>query len=267
MVFESLGETSDAMIAYRSAYEIYRRYPARFGVAVPRYLVRDLVRLGERLGLDDEADRYRREFNLSDAELTPRPGQGEVILVFDSGLAPIKQESNVVVPTTSGRLIAVSMPYYVSRRPAVTGATLSADGAATAHTALVEDVDAAAVATLEQERPAILARTVARAIVKNDVSRRVSKDNELLGAVVNIAGVVTERADTRSWSTLPNRIYVARLPLEPGKHSIRVQFSGRAEPVRDFPIELGPGDKRFVFVSKVTPQDLPVLVAERRRAQ
>jgi hypothetical protein len=264
MIFESLGEIGDAMIAYREAYEAYKRYPAQFDVTPPRDLVRDLVRLGRRLGLDDEADRYRKEYHITDGELVPRTGQAQVVLLLSSGLVPVKQESNVVAPTTTGRFVSVSMPYYVSRPSATTGATLSADGA-TAHTALAENLDAVAIATLEQERPAILARTVARAVVKNDVSRRVSKDNELLGVVVNLAGVITERADTRSWSTLPNRIYVARLALDPGRHVVRVKFEGgHGETARDFPVDLAPGDLRLIALYRITEQDLLVTPGRRR---
>lgn len=266
MIFESLGEWSDAMIAYRKAYEAYRRYPARFGVGVSRYLARDLVRLGERLGLKEEAEGYRKEFNLSDGELVPTSAQGEVIFLLQSGLAPVKQESGIVAPTTQGRLVSVSLPYYVSRRPAVSGAVVTADGA-TARATLVEDIDSIAAETLEQERPALLARAIARAVIKNDISRRVSKDNELLGVVTNIAGVVTERADTRSWSTLPNRIYLARLPLPPGRHVLHVQFNGGADAPQDYPIDIAAGEKRFISVHKVTPQDLPTLATNRRRMQ
>jgi hypothetical protein len=39
---------------------------------------------------------------------------------------------------------------------------------------------------------------------------------------VNLLGVITESADTRSWTTLPRSIELARLDLDPGKYKIDV---------------------------------------------
>jgi hypothetical protein len=86
--------------------------------------------------------------------------------------------------------------------------------------------------------------------------------------MINIAGVMSERADTRSWSTLPNRVYLARLPLVAGRHEVRVELEGDAV-VRDYTVELAPGEKRFVSLHWVTAGDLDPLPyrIERRRLQ
>ena len=42
--------------------------------------------------------------------------------------------------------------------------------------------------------------------------------------VANIAGMASEVADTRSWSTLPSTIGIARVVLAPGTYDIRVQL-------------------------------------------
>lgn len=262
MVFEAGGEWSDAMIAYRKAYEAYQAYPAELQMAAPRSLGRDLARAAARLGLGEELERYRAEFRLADEELEhPPPGQAELVFLLHSGLAPIKYETGVVAPTLSGRLVSVSMPYYLSRRPEVVAAEVSVDGAA-GRTALVEDIDAAARAALERHRGAILARTVARAAIKYEASRRAGRENELAGLIVNIAGLVSERADTRSWSTLPNRIYLARLPAAAGRHTARIALRdrrGAVTEVIEYPLDLAPGERRFVSLHRVTPGDLPAL--------
>ncbi len=36
--------------------------------------------------------------------------------------------------------------------------------------------------------------------------------------------MLTERADTRCWLTLPDRLAVARLRLPPGRHELRVDY-------------------------------------------
>lgn len=266
MIFEARGEWSDAMIAYRKAREAYRGYPAELGMAAPRSLGEDLARAAARLGLTAELEQYRAEFDLPAAAPGARSGQAELIFLLHSGLAPLKRESGIAAPTPAGRIISVSMPYYQSRRPAITAALVSSDGVR-ARTTLVEDIDAAAREALDRQRGAILARTVARATVKHEATRRAGQENELVGLVVNIAGLVTERADTRSWSTLPNRIYLARVPVEAGPRGVRVELVDRAggvQEVIEYEFDLEPGEKRFVSLHRVTARDLPALRAAEK---
>lgn len=263
MVFEAGGEWSDAMIAYRKAYEAYRSYAT--GAAAPRALGRDLVRVATRLGLDEEAARYREEFGLKDE--SGSSGQAELIVLLHSGLAPVKQEGGVTVPTATGRLVSVSMPYYGPKHsPEITTATVTVNGAA-ARSELAEDIDAAARAALETQRGAILARTAGRAAVKYEASRQAGRDNELVGLAINIAGLVTERADTRSWSTLPARIHVLRLPVPAGEHIARIELidrRGATVETLDYPFALAAGERSFVSLHRATPADLSSVTRRAR---
>lgn len=266
MVYEAGGEWSDAMIAYRKAYEAYRSYSAGVGVAAPRTLGRDLVRVATRLGLDEEAVRYREEFGLKDDE-SGSSGQAELIVLLHSGLAPVKQEGGVTVPTATGRLVSVSMPYYGPKRsPEIAAAVVTVNGAA-ARSELAEDIDAAARAALEAQRGALLARTAGRAAVKYEASRQAGRDNELVGLAINIAGLVTERADTRSWSTLPARIHVLRLPVPAGEHTARIELidrRGATVETLDYPFALAAGERSFVSLHRVTSADLSSVTRRAR---
>ena len=71
----------------------------------------------------------------------------------------------------------------------------------------------------------------------------------LLGLAVNLAGVFTERADTRSWFTLPGEIHLARLPLSPGEYKLKVELHGRDERVLDsseIKVTLRKGEKKYL---------------------
>lgn len=268
MIFETLRQYDDAMIAYRQAYAAYRRD----GGAVPAPLGRDLVRMAARVGgMADELRRYRAEFGVAEEIPGPRDGEGEVIFLLHSGLAPVMRDALVGAPTRDGRLVTVSMPYYENRVPRVTGARVQA-GAATAMTALGEDVAAVTVETLERAKPLILARAVARAALKLEASQEADRKDDALGMMVNLAGVMSERADTRSWSTLPNRIYLARLPLAAGHHELHVELTGAyagSVAARDYAVDLGPGEKRFISLHWVGAGDIEPIPyrIERRRLQ
>ena len=254
IVYEDEGEWSDAMIAYRKAYEAYQKQLKSFAVAMPETLKHDLIRLADRMGLAEEAKGYREEFKieqtLSEAELLER---GEIILTVHAGLAPLKRERAITAPNpATGRILRVAVPQYRSRAQPFAYASVSADSES-AKTSRVENIDAIAVKTLDSEMPAITARAIARAAAKDTIAGAAgSGDNNssaLLGLAVNLAGVFTERADTRSWFTLPGEIHLARLPLPPGEYKVKVELHGRDERVLDsseIKVTLRKGEKKYL---------------------
>ncbi len=227
LVYEQLGEWSDAMIAYRRAYHDYRKYQEYFGVEPPRSLGLALLRMAEHLGLKEELREYRQAFAI--AQWTPLPAlrsKGEVVLIVGTGLAPSKrEESTAILAPEVGVMVRVSLPRYETRPQPVGEVRLLTD-AATADAELVEDIDAIAIKTLQEQMPAITARALARAVVKYRAAREAGKRDQGLGLLVNIAGFISEQADTRSWSTLPQRIYLARRFLPPGRHDVSVRLLG-----------------------------------------
>jgi hypothetical protein len=260
LIYEELGEWSDAMIAYRKAYEAYQKYQANYGLAMPDMLKHDLLRLTKRLGLKDEAAGYSKEFGLAaDApdENTSKQ-QGELVFILNNGLAPIKREkivgasgpSNaVVIGANTNRkmakpvvpvLVNIALPYYESHPNNVQKARISVSGKQ-ADTQIMENIDAIARASLDARMPAITARSIARAVSKVAIQQSVDRvggnndsDNavKLLSSfVVRVAAIATERADTRSWMTLPANVQMARLSLPPGTYTIHVELLGDGESV------------------------------------
>ena len=77
---------------------------------------------------------------------------------------------------------------------------------------------------------------------------------------MNVAGIMTERADTRSWSTLPARIYIARLPHEPGRYDMTLELRNAAGVVvgpRAYKgLEIAAGNNHFISLHWLTAQDL-----------
>ncbi len=104
------------------------------------------------------------------------------------------------------------------------------------------DLSTSLVRRWEARRPAALTRMMARGIVKYLASREAEKKAEkeggevagwVAGRVANLAGNLLERADTRSWSLLPDRISLARFTLPPGEHAVRIEVLGEDDEVID----------------------------------
>jgi len=227
LVFEQLGEWSDAMIAYRRAYQDYRKYQQFFGVKPPRSLGLALLRMAEHLGLKEELRQYRKAFAIEQwTSLPALQAEGEVVLVIGTGLAPRKrEESMAILAPEVGVMVRVALPRYETK-PQPVGEVRLLTEAAPVEAELVEDIDAIAIKTLQAQMPVITARALARAVVKYRAAREAGKRDEGLGLLINIAGLISEQADTRSWSTLPQRIYLARRFLAPGRHDVSLQLLG-----------------------------------------
>ena len=224
VVYEDLGEWSNALIAYRTAYEAYKAHRSKYGLTIPRYLQNDLVRLTDHEGLRDERDRYMKEFKISKWDKQSSLNQsGEVILIMSNGLAPIKRQKTVAHAALNGQLVRVSLPYYQKRRNGFQFARLTANSSS-ATTVEVKDINAIAEKTLAHFLPGITARAIARAVAKYQVSKEVGDRSPLAGLAVMVTNYATEVADTRSWLTLPGEFHMARLPLKPGKYDIKLEL-------------------------------------------
>jgi hypothetical protein len=126
---------------------------------------------------------------------------------------------------------------------------------------VVEDVSAAMLRRWHAQRPGVFTRAVGRGIVKltatREVERAATKKDEVAGWIagraLNLAGNLLERADTRSWSLLPNRISVARFTLPAGEHHVRVEV-----------LDEGGEVAQTVDLGRVTLQPRGTLVLNRR---
>ena len=256
ILFEAAGEWNDALISYKQAAAYYKNATEKTGVNTPEDIGYALLRLTSRLGFADEFERYRNQYG----EPPEHPeNYGELILFYESGYVPPKTETALMfpilktdkvddaekfVPTLITReglvyeevkleyLLRVAMPTIDSHRPRFSGISVTVDGNQETHGVLVEDVENIAIETFNKERPIILFRTLLRGVGKYLLFRQANKKNEALGILANLAGVVSEQADTRSWQTLPNQIFMVRMPLPAGTHTLNLSFLGANGQVR-----------------------------------
>jgi len=228
LIYEDLGEWSDAMIAYRKAFKDYQVHNELYSIAVPEQLKKALILMADRVGLTNERRGYEESFGLSLENLKEEEnGTGELIFLFHSGLAPIKLERSVqVFDPTSKQLIRISLPYYERHENSIRMARIVLTGAKsyTGNTELVEDIGSLEIKTLEANMPVITARAIARAVAKYSMAKEAGKQNKLAGLLVNIADFVTERADTRSWLSLPAAIQSTRLNVASGEYAVAVEL-------------------------------------------
>ena len=59
----------------------------------------------------------------------------------------------------------------------------------------------------------------------------VKKGGDLGNIFANIYNIATEKADTRSWSTLPDSIHILRLNLSTGTHTLNIKINGVSQAI------------------------------------
>lgn len=275
LLYEMDGELNDAWINYREAERLYRAADVYGVAAPPPSLLVDLVSAGERLGFREEVAAYREAYpDLSAA--APAPGEGELLLLVETGLVPGKVSERIDFPIFTevdddddddsesafhiagdsyGRWRVGDVPeqelaYWLSiALPAVAPGTppprlgWSAAGSA-GSLAPAANLGALSRQCLEDRYPAVVVRTVARGLLKYWSTKKMEeKHGEAAGFLTNLLGSVTEVADTRAWSSLPAHVAVARLALPAGTQRIRVEGEGRG---REAEVDIAPGRLQFL---------------------
>jgi hypothetical protein len=269
MLYDWDGETNDAFIAYRNAAFAYAQNAPRLGLEIPPALAADLERTGGQLGFASELAQLRGTcpavWAAADAapDTTSAAGRGEVVLFVETGFVPARRQVRIDLPifksdsrdddaglavVVSGRYqstysvperakvaywLSVALPELpiapqASPEVVVTASGLPVRGAQTANFA------ALAKATFDAEFGTILLKTVARGLAKYLGTREAEKAGQGLGVLANLFASVTETADTRSWLTLPHSIFLVRMTLPAGEHTLRAAIddgSGQARQV------------------------------------
>lgn len=252
LLYEDAGEWNDAWVSLRRAESAFARYAEVFGVPPPATLGGDLRRLSRELGYREEHEQYRERY--PEACDTLPPGHGELVVLFENGLAPVKEEIDLTLPILKGEreryreagalaqmladrragyayeeteldyLLRVAIPELRPRPPLVRTAEVET-GTAVATTVVVEDIAALSAAAHAEAMTRILVKTILRGLTKYLGTRWVEKEaGEIGGLLANLLTAASEQADTRGWITLPNDIQMARLALPAGEQTVRLRF-------------------------------------------
>ena len=245
IIYEAKGEIDDAIIDYWKAYTLYRGDFAPFvRGGAPDELVRTLYRLLVKRGRNDRALQLEREYPrqvaLAKADLSSSD-YGEVVIIHELGHIAVKSTQEFVIPF-GRQIVRFSFPVIRPGPRAFMGATGVTDVSnnLVANGENTEDLDAIAQATLDDRRGRLIAKEAARLIAKGQLTEQAYKHFGPLGGIAaNIFSVITETADTRSWTLLPEVFMISRLHLKPGKHTLKIQTGGRLGRFEDVNIKKG----------------------------
>jgi uncharacterized protein len=256
IIYQSVKDYNNAFIAYRNAVDIYQNeYSDLFNLQVPEQLKKDLLNTANWVGFNGEFEEYKDRFGMTD--FVPEQPEAELVFFWHNGLAPVKDEwginflidhnrDNLVVfnnqamglsfpfklgdddkdknSLASLEVFRVAFPRYQERPLYYQNAELEVGGVAFP-LEVSEDISQIAFYSLQQRMVEELSKGLLRAALKKAAEHSVRKDNEQLGAVIGALNAITEKADTRSWQTLPHSIYYARVPLKEGLNEVSFKIA------------------------------------------
>lgn len=258
ILYEASGTSSDlndAFISYRKALEAYESdYRSHYGLEPPQLLKENLLAAAEGMG-KGEFQKYRRKFgNINFTGLDRKKQKAEVYLIHYHGLSPLKRPAALILPLPEGYFTRFAFPTFEPRyysKEAQVFAAESKNGEKRAGTELGEDIEGLAIKNLADRKVRIIAKSVARPLVKYAAERaieaKVRENNGKTAAQVvrygaSFYNVISEQADLRSWMTLPAQIRIAGLTLEPGQYTFSLDGRTVGE------AEVAAGEKKFFIV-------------------
>jgi len=248
MIYEAEGELEDAYIDYYKSFKIYGDYKDDYGTGAPVSLKKDLMRVARATGRSNElVSEFGDLGETAGLSYSKAQKMGKVVLIHLNGKAPVKVSHSLVAPSTQGP-VSLAFPQYVVNRPNCIDSKLivrSSSNIKEAKTELVEDINEIAVKNLEDRKGRVIAKTIARAAVKQAVVNNLIKDDSLKMVFNILNTAVMERADTRTWRTLPGEIYMTRVYLKEGTYNISGANCGREERLKEISIKAG--ETRFVL--------------------
>lgn len=232
VAWEADRKWDDAYIDYKKAYDLNPYFPP---------LHEDLIRSAIRASREDDVARWKKQF--PEVKVRPEwkdPSYGEIVLIYQQGWGPRKQP----------RPDSPKYPWLVPVGTSTRNAELKI-GSNSIKTFPIFSVEDVAIKTLNDDYAALVASRAAGTVTKFVVADQIRQKNELLGTAALIGMLVSDRADLRQWSTLPQTFQIARAFVKAGKHKISVEGisatgSSTGESLPEKEIEVKPGRKTFL---------------------
>jgi hypothetical protein len=205
IIYEMLDEQSNALISYSKIEKIL----IKRNLNVPFGLQKSLLRMSYDVDRNGQYSVYEKRYNLSHEPL--ENDKTQVFSLYFDGVVSHKEQASIVVPSFNReQLIRISMPNYREPRQPFTYARLN-DARQQVNTQLIENLETLVREDLDKEYPSILLLTTTRAVAKYKLVEQTGQQDNVLGALVNLATILSEVADLRSWNMLPSNIQFAYL--------------------------------------------------------
>lgn len=221
VLYEAAGQDNDAYIDYKKALEIYPDNS---------FLQQNVWRLANILMMGDDIALLKKSLPEAVIKSYIDGNDGKVVFIVENGIVAPKQELAINLPiyTSKGymRFYSVALPSYQNHLTTYSPLRVNYQGKNYQSEEVVR-LQSLAAMQLKDELPEIATRQIIRLIAKEEIRQQLKRKNGELGNIfASIYNVASEKADTRSWSTLPDSIQIMELNLPHGEHQFTLNING-----------------------------------------
>jgi hypothetical protein len=231
LLHEMSGELNDAYISYKKSLQLM---PSNI------YLQREVICLAHSLNQDQDFDWLKSSFPQSwtwNESYRHYASSGRLVVIYEDGWAPRKEEVFI-----SMAAVAIAYPVYRFKWTAPSPLTVSTGNPYAFETYPICYMNALALRALKEESKWRIIRQTARVLVKGSVfaggAVMTASKNEYVQAAgigVMIASAIynnaSEKADLRSWMTLPESAQILVAEMPEGKRDLKLSCPAMAAPV------------------------------------
>lgn len=251
LLYEADRQFDDAYIAFEKTYELDPTLPT---------LPEDLIRTARLARRSDALAKWRAQFpGVRDSSEKLDRSWGEIIVLYEQGWGPRKDYAYAdhryprLVPQSSyTRAVKVTAEYTkpLEQAKGLKALARPTETQFSGQSEMVYDLENAAIRTLDADYKWMIARKVGAFVAKKAVAESLRQKDETLGLLADIVMQVSDRADLRNWTTLPQTIQVVRIPVPPGVYHMTLQGQGfgseaTADRREDVEVKVRPGQKIF----------------------
>jgi hypothetical protein len=237
IMWEKQKKYDDACIDYKKAYELLPHLS---------YLKDDLLYCSYKARRWEDLDRWKKEFQVESygrKQAKLRDAKSEILVVVHQGWGPLKRPNPAWhrVPTLvprSNRIRAIQV-----RR-----------GEQVQRSEVAANIQHLSMDSLQKQYAGLLAKRIAARIAKEQIARRLDREDEGLGLLARVIMDVSDQADLRQWTSLPETLQIIRIPVDKGEHQLEVDFlDSFGDVTQSIPVTVNVGERELevLFVKSV----------------
>lgn len=239
LIYEMDRDDNNAFIAYVQSYEAYKDYARMFAFDCPETIKDDILRLAFKLGYHEQYETFRNEFARGPSVAKSSLATSQIVVLCMAGLGPYKRDARTSVTHIDEEGVthtfSVGVPELIQRPGRVRHVSVKCENSDSEWTntpCLMQDVHKIANKNLNDKMPMIqlkawsraLAASIASKEAKRDASREYPSILRLLSGLIDAATISVTSTDIRCWRTLPQAVYLSRIPVNAGTYALTVDF-------------------------------------------
>lgn len=237
LLYEAADELNNAYVDYRRALAV---------APDNKQVIQGTFRVAGKLGMAEDLKQLRKKYGNNQYN---RHKNGQIIIIEEQGIVAARRGWELDLPFYTYKGIAVhslALPYYPPRREEHFPAIRLNDKALTK--SMLTDVNLMASQDLTERIPAMAARMALRVITKEQLRRSATDGDEVGNLLFNVWNMATEQPDTRSWLTLPGKVYSYSRFVSPGEY--KLNSGGIIDDKGSYNIKVKAGETTLVWLSR-----------------